>query len=61
MITLFFSSSFVECLANLSTVLRRCEEVNLILSWERNQFVIQEGIVLECLRRELRFIKQRLI
>ena len=30
-----FGSSFDVCLANLSTMLKRCEEVNLVLSWEK--------------------------
>jgi len=41
-----FGSSFDVCLANLSTVLKRCEEVNLVLSWEKSHFIVQEGIVL---------------
>jgi len=41
-----FGSSFDVCLANLSTVLKRCEEVNLVLNWEKIHFVVQEGIVL---------------
>jgi len=38
--------SFDVCLANLSIVLKRCEEVNVILSWEKSHFMVQEGIVL---------------
>ena len=34
------------CLANLSIVFKRCEEVNLFLSWERSHFIVQEGVVL---------------
>ena len=30
-----FGLSFDEYLANLSNVLKRCEEVNLVLSWKR--------------------------
>jgi len=30
-----FGSSFDVCLANLSTVLKRCEEANLVLSWKK--------------------------
>ena len=36
--------SFDVCLANLSTVLKRCQEVNLVLSWEKSHFIVQEGI-----------------
>jgi len=42
-----FDISFNECLANLSTVLKRCVEVNLVLSWERSHFMTQEEIVLD--------------
>jgi len=41
-----FSSSFDDCLANLSNVLKKYEEVNLVLSWKKSHFVVQEGIVL---------------
>ena len=41
-----YGTSFVECLANLDKVLQRCEEANLILSWEKSHFMVQEGIVL---------------
>ncbi|XP_059638711.1 uncharacterized protein LOC132280983, partial [Cornus florida] len=41
-----FGSSFDSCLKNLSLVLQRCKETNLILSWEKNHFMVQEGIVL---------------
>jgi len=37
---------FNSCLTNLSKVLQRCEEVNLILNWEKCQFMVQEGVVL---------------
>ena len=42
-----FGSSFDVCLANLSTMLKICEEVNLVLSWEKSHFMVEEGIVLE--------------
>lgn len=41
-----FGSSFDNCLANLSKVLQRCEETNLVLNWEKCHFMVQEGIVL---------------
>jgi hypothetical protein len=41
-----FGSSFDNCLHNLSFVLKRCKETNLILSWEKIHFMVQEGIVL---------------
>jgi hypothetical protein len=41
-----FGSSFDNCLHNLSLVLKRCKETNLILSWEKSHFMVQKGIVL---------------
>jgi len=41
-----FSSSFDMRLANLSTILKRYEEGNLVLSWKKSHFMAQEGIVL---------------
>jgi hypothetical protein len=41
-----FMSSFDNCLHNLSLVLKCCKETNLILSWEKSHFMVQEGIVL---------------
>ncbi|XP_070019407.1 uncharacterized protein [Nicotiana sylvestris] len=39
-------NSFDECLINLTRVLKRCIETNLILNWEKCHFMVQEGIVL---------------
>ncbi|XP_070023356.1 uncharacterized protein [Nicotiana sylvestris] len=39
-------NSFNECLANLTHVLKRCIEMNLVLNWEKCHFMVQEGIVL---------------
>jgi hypothetical protein len=41
-----FGSSFDNCRHNLSLVLKHCKETNLILSWEKSHFMVQEGIVL---------------
>ena len=41
-----FGYSFDHCLHNLSFVLERCEEMNLVLNWEKCHFMVQEGIVL---------------
>jgi len=58
-----FCFSFDVCLPNLSTVLKRCEELNLVLSWEKSHFMVQEGIVLghKVSKKGLRLIKPRLI
>ena len=39
-------NSFDECLTHLTLVLKRCEESNLILNWEKCHFMVEEGIVL---------------
>ncbi|CAM8948296.1 unnamed protein product [Rhodiola kirilowii] len=41
-----YGSSFDSCLFNLTDVLSRCVETNLVLYWEKCHFMVQEGIVL---------------
>ncbi|XP_038891742.1 uncharacterized protein LOC120081139 [Benincasa hispida] len=41
-----FEDSFQSCLDNLEAVLARCEEMNLVLNWEKYHFMVTEGIVL---------------
>ncbi|GJW23400.1 reverse transcriptase domain-containing protein [Tanacetum coccineum] len=41
-----FGSSFDHCLKNLENMLKRCEETNLVLNWEKCHFMVKEGIVL---------------
>ncbi|GJT54776.1 retrovirus-related pol polyprotein from transposon 17.6 [Tanacetum coccineum] len=41
-----FGSSFNHCLKNLEKMLKRCEETNLVLNWEKCHFKAKEGIVL---------------
>ena len=41
-----FGSSFDQCLINLGMVLKRCEEKQLVLNWEKFYFMVKEGIVL---------------
>ncbi|XP_075080385.1 uncharacterized protein LOC142165897 [Nicotiana tabacum] len=35
--------SFEHCLNNLRQVLKRCEEINLVLNWEKCHFMVKEG------------------
>ncbi|GJZ66684.1 putative nucleotidyltransferase, ribonuclease H [Tanacetum coccineum] len=42
-----FGSSFDHCLKNLEKMLKRCEETNLVLNWEKCHFMVKEGIFLE--------------
>nr|GEV38386.1 RNA-directed DNA polymerase homolog [Tanacetum cinerariifolium] len=41
-----FGSSFNHCLKNLENMLKRCEETNLILKWEKCHFMLKDGIIL---------------
>ncbi|GKB10693.1 reverse transcriptase domain-containing protein [Tanacetum coccineum] len=41
-----FGSSFDHCLKNLENMLKRCEETNLVLNWEKCNFMVKEGIIL---------------
>ncbi|RDY14548.1 Retrovirus-related Pol polyprotein from transposon opus, partial [Mucuna pruriens] len=41
-----YADSFDACLANLSMVLKRCIDTNLVLNFEKFHFMVSEGIVL---------------
>nr|GEY22746.1 reverse transcriptase domain-containing protein [Tanacetum cinerariifolium] len=41
-----FGSSFNHCLKNLENMLKRYEETNLVLNWEKCHFMVKEGIIL---------------
>ncbi|GKA60825.1 reverse transcriptase domain-containing protein [Tanacetum coccineum] len=41
-----FGDSFDSCLSNLEKMLKRCEDANLVLNWEKCHFMCREGIVL---------------
>ncbi|GJT69886.1 reverse transcriptase domain-containing protein [Tanacetum coccineum] len=41
-----FGDSFDSCLSNLEKMLKRCEDTNLVLNWEKCHFMCKEGIVL---------------
>ncbi|GJS57183.1 reverse transcriptase domain-containing protein [Tanacetum coccineum] len=43
---LVFGNSFETCLSHLDKMLKRCEDTNLCLNWEKNHFMVKEGIVL---------------
>ena len=38
--------SFDWCSSNLDEVLKRCEDFNLVLNFEKCQFIVKEGILL---------------
>nr|GEU93686.1 reverse transcriptase domain-containing protein [Tanacetum cinerariifolium] len=41
-----FGNSFETCLSHLDNMLKRCEDTNLCLNWEKSHFMVKEGIVL---------------
>nr|GEY21692.1 reverse transcriptase domain-containing protein [Tanacetum cinerariifolium] len=41
-----FGNSFQSCLSNLERMMKRCEDTNLCLNWEKSYFMVKEGIVL---------------
>nr|GEW27092.1 reverse transcriptase domain-containing protein [Tanacetum cinerariifolium] len=42
-----FGNSFGTCLSHLDKMLKRCEDTNLCLNWEKSNFMVKEGIVLD--------------
>jgi len=41
-----FGYLFDDCLHNLTLILKRCMETNLVLNWEKCHFMVKQGIVL---------------
>ncbi|GJY31673.1 reverse transcriptase domain-containing protein [Tanacetum coccineum] len=41
-----FGNSFENCLSRLDKMLKRCEDTNLCLNWEKSHFMVKKGIVL---------------
>ncbi|GJX22317.1 reverse transcriptase domain-containing protein [Tanacetum coccineum] len=41
-----FGDSFSSCLSYLDKMLKRCEDINLVLNWEKCHFMVKEGIAL---------------
>nr|GEY16448.1 reverse transcriptase domain-containing protein [Tanacetum cinerariifolium] len=41
-----FRNPFKTCLSYLDKMLKRCEDTNLCLNWEKSHFMVKEGIVL---------------
>nr|GEU88624.1 reverse transcriptase domain-containing protein [Tanacetum cinerariifolium] len=42
-----FRNSFQTCLSYLEKMLKRCEDTNLCLNWEKSHIMVKEGIVLD--------------
>nr|GEX92944.1 reverse transcriptase domain-containing protein [Tanacetum cinerariifolium] len=43
---LVFGNSFQSCLSHLERMLKRCEDTNFCLNWEKSYFIVKEGIVI---------------
>ncbi|KAK8521400.1 hypothetical protein V6N12_005307 [Hibiscus sabdariffa] len=41
-----YGNSFSECLSNLTNVLKRCLEYNLVLNYEKCHFMVDKGLIL---------------
>nr|GEV89117.1 reverse transcriptase domain-containing protein [Tanacetum cinerariifolium] len=41
-----FENSFRTCLSHLDKMIKRCEDTNLCLNWEKSHFMVKESIVL---------------
>ena len=41
-----YGAAFDVCLTNSVKVLHGCEEVILVLNWEKSHFLVQEGVIL---------------
>ncbi|GJX88690.1 hypothetical protein Tco_0340704 [Tanacetum coccineum] len=41
-----FRKSFYTCITHLEKMLKRCEDTNLALNWEKSHFMVRKGIVL---------------
>nr|GFB46997.1 retrovirus-related Pol polyprotein from transposon 17.6 [Tanacetum cinerariifolium] len=56
-----FGNSFSTCLTNLENMLKRCEDTKLDLNWEKNYFMVKEGIVLghKISKKELKSTKPK--
>jgi hypothetical protein len=46
MISPSMAKCFEDCLENLDKVLKRCQEADLILNWQKCHFMVREGIIL---------------
>nr|GEU61160.1 DNA-directed DNA polymerase [Tanacetum cinerariifolium] len=44
---LVFENYFQTCLSYLEKMLKRCEDTNLCLNWEKSHFMVKKGIVLD--------------
>nr|GEX46910.1 reverse transcriptase domain-containing protein [Tanacetum cinerariifolium] len=41
-----FGNSFRTCLSHLDKMLKRCEDTNICINWEKSHFMVKDGIVL---------------
>ena len=43
---LVVDDSFYQCIGHFAKVLKRCEDCNLVINWEKCHFLVKEGILL---------------
>nr|GEY16733.1 reverse transcriptase domain-containing protein [Tanacetum cinerariifolium] len=43
---LVFGNSLKTCLSHLDKMIKRCEDTNICLNWEKSHFMVKEGIIL---------------
>ena len=41
-----YGNSFNECLQNLTKILQRCIDTNLVLNYEKCHFMVDKGLIL---------------
>ena len=41
-----YGNSFSECLQNLTKILQRCIDTNLVLNYEKCHFMVDKGLIL---------------
>jgi hypothetical protein len=57
-----YGKTLEDCLANLDKVLKRCQEADIVLNWEKCHFMVREGIVLghKILEKEIEMDKAKM-
>ena len=55
-----YGDSFDKCLDNLTLVLKRCIDTNLVLNWEKCHFMVNQGIVLGHVKSKIDLIRSLL-
>nr|GEW83301.1 reverse transcriptase domain-containing protein [Tanacetum cinerariifolium] len=54
-----FGNSFQSYLSHLERMLKRCEDTNLCLNWEKSHFMVKEGNYMPEVRKELKIYEAK--